>query len=68
MVRKARRCEHCGYSPAERTWDMRPCAVGAHTTHHLCDPCDLILNRQVLEFFNVPQREELLTAYAEGNE
>jgi hypothetical protein len=58
-------CAHCGTDSAERIWDMRPCAIGEHITYNLCDPCDLELNRIILEFFKVPNGDELLAEYAE---
>lgn len=60
-----KRCQHCGSQPANRTWDMRPCAIGRHITYRLCDECDLTLNRMVLDFFRVPNAGELLAEYAE---
>lgn len=61
----SKRCQHCGERGATRTWDMRPCAIGEHITYRLCDPCDLALNRLVLDFFKVPHAEKLLAEYAD---
>lgn len=56
-------CAHCGGSPAERTWDMRPCAIGENITYSLCDERDLELNGIVLLFFRVADREQRLSNY-----
>ena len=63
-----RSCDHCGSRPADRTWDMRPCAAKRRSTYHLCDPCDLTLNRRMLAFFKVANRAALIREYAsQGN-
>jgi hypothetical protein len=59
-------CAHCGTPDAERTWDMRPCAIGTQRTHLLCDACDLELNRHVLAFFHISDADALLEQYSQG--
>jgi hypothetical protein len=63
-MNRAKRCSRCGNTPAERIWDVRPCAIGENITYQLCDDCDLKLNGYVLRFFQAPERHALLRQYA----
>lgn len=61
-------CAHCG-APSAHQWHVRACAAGGPLVWRgLCTPCDLELNRLVLDFFRVPDAADLLAAYAASGE
>jgi hypothetical protein len=50
---------------AATSWDLRACAEGRKKrVIRLCDPCDIALNRLVLEFANVAQVDRVIAEYA----
>lgn len=59
-------CAHCGTKPAERVWNVRPCAIGKRRQRRLCEACDVKLNDLVLRFFKEPERKALMARYKEG--
>lgn len=62
-------CVHCNKREGEFCWDMTICADGRKKRpKYLCEPCDHMLNRFVLEFFNDPKSDEKMAKYTEGNE
>lgn len=61
------KCAHCGNKGATNLWHPALCADGRKKrSKRLCDPCDIELNRMVLEFFNYPNAADLMSAYTEG--
>lgn len=60
---RRRPCVRCG-APSEHQWKVRSCAAGGPEEYRgLCTPCDLDLNRLVLEFFRVEDIDAVLAAY-----
>ena len=59
------KCAHCGEGYAERKWTLQACADGRKKrTKYLCDPCDIRLNKLVLNFFKDVKASEKSLAYA----
>lgn len=57
-------CSHCNTSNATNRWTPQLCADGRKKrSKYLCDPCDVELNRLMLEFFNDPRAAEKMRAY-----
>jgi len=52
-------CSRCG-APSTQQWQV--CSNGNRYIG-ICDACDLALNKLVLEFMRVPNREVLLKVY-----
>ena len=46
-------CLRCG-APSSRQWQI--CALG-NRYYGVCNPCDIKLNRVVLDFMNIPSKE-----------
>jgi len=57
-------CAHCG-DQASRQWSLRPCAVGRVGWYPLCVECDVRLNALVMDFLQLPDREERLRQYTD---
>jgi len=58
------KCAHCKKRAARETWTLDLCAMeNKKLTGELCRPCDIELNRMVMEFFNVPDAQKLAEAY-----
>lgn len=63
------KCSHCGSGGADNHWTPQLCAdQRKKRSRWLCDPCDAMLNRLVLEFFNDRQVDEKMAAYTQGEE
>ena len=63
------KCSHCGQSGADNKWHPQICADNRKKrSRWLCDPCDHMLNRLVLEFFNVRDVDRRMAEYTGGNE
>lgn len=63
------KCSHCSKSNAGNRWQPTLCADGRkQRSKWLCDPCDHMLNRFVLEFFNYPNVDQKMAEYTGGNE
>lgn len=58
------KCAHCQAPKAGFAWDVKVCADGRKKrSKWLCGPCDVELNRMVLEFLGDPKAAEKLEAY-----
>lgn len=55
-------CIHCG-EPSRQQWQV--CA-NANQYVGVCNKCDLELNRIMLDFMDIPNREELFQRYKDG--
>jgi len=60
------KCNHCRSAEGVNRWEPALCADGRRKRRKwLCDACDELLNRMVLEFFNDPKVEEKMARYAQ---
>lgn len=58
------KCAHCGAPNAPNRWRPQLCADKRRKrSKWLCDPCDILLNRLVMQFFRDPQTEQKIAAY-----
>jgi hypothetical protein len=61
------KCAHCRCAKAANRWNVQACADDRKKrSKYLCDPCDVTLNRLVLEYFGDPQAGEKLRKYKEA--
>lgn len=61
------KCSHCAKPKAENRWFPAICAdQGKKRSKWLCDPCDAMLNRLVLEFFNDKDADRKMAEYSGG--
>lgn len=61
------KCAHCRAPKAAHRWTLQACADNRRKrAKYLCDPCDVEMNRTVLNFFNDPAAAEKLARYVEA--
>lgn len=58
------KCAHCQAPKATFKWALQACAnKRRHNKFVLCRPCDVELNRTVLQFFQHPNADKLIANY-----
>lgn len=58
------KCSHCATPKAEHRWIPAICAdQRKKRSKWLCTPCDHLLNRLVLEFFNYKDADQKMAEY-----
>lgn len=55
-------CKRCG-KPSRFQWNI--CSLGQQF-HAICLECDIALNALVLEFFDIPNREQIIEEYRQS--
>ena len=59
------KCAHCHEVEAPHSWTLQACADGRKKrTKYLCEPCDIRLNKLVLNYFKDVKASEKVLAYA----
>lgn len=59
------KCAHCHETEAPYSWTLQACADGRKKrTKYLCEPCDIRLNKLVLNYFKDVKVSEKVLAYA----